>query len=272
MTRSDARRTPVRVRDVTFGGDEVILIAGPCAVESEAQMLSVARAVRERGARVLRGGAFKPRTSPDSFRGLGEAGLVLLAMARSETGLPVVTEVMDPREVALVARYADMLQIGSRNMQNFPLLEEVGRSGMPILLKRGMSATVEEYLLAAEYIRRTGNEQVVLCERGIRTFETSTRSTLDLNTVLVLQRRASYPVIVDPSHGTGHAWMVRQMSRAAVAAGADGLLIEVHPDPDRALSDGAQSLTPAEFERLATEVSAVALAVERHTGSACVAS
>ena len=259
----------VHVQGVEFGGPEVVIIAGPCAVENEEQLLSVARAVRDGGARMLRGGAFKPRTSPHSFQGLGEDGLKLLAAARAETGLPVVTEVMDPRVLPLVARYADMLQIGSRSMQNFPLLEEVGRCRMPVLFKRGMAATIDEYLQAVEYILKGGNDRIVLCERGIRTFETSTRSTLDLNAVPVLKRRTHLPVIVDPSHGTGHAWMVPRLAAAAVAVGADGLLIEVHGDPANALCDGQQSVTPDVFRELAVEVAAVAAAVGRTTAVLC---
>jgi 3-deoxy-7-phosphoheptulonate synthase len=252
-----------RVRDVVVGGLSIVAIAGPCAVENEEQLIAAARAVKAAGASILRGGAFKPRTSPYSFQGLKHAGLQLLAQARAETGLPVVTEVMDARHLEAVSASADMLQIGSRNMQNFTLLEEVGRCRMPVLLKRGMSATLAEYLQAAEYLMKGGNEQVVLCERGIRTFEPSTRNTLDLNAIPMLKRHTHLPVIVDPSHGTGHAWMVEPLACAAIAAGADGLLIEVHCDPARALSDGQHSLTPAEFERLMTSVRAVAAAVGR---------
>jgi 3-deoxy-7-phosphoheptulonate synthase len=255
--------TRVTVGGVTIGGREIVVIAGPCAVESEAQLLSTARAVKASGARLLRGGAFKPRTSPYSFRGLGTEGLRLLARARDVTGLPVVTEVMDARQLPDVMAVADMLQIGSRNMQNFTLLDEVGRCGVPVLLKRGMSATLDELLAAAEYVLRGGTDQVVLCERGIRTFEPSTRSTLDLNAVPMLKRRTHLPVIVDPSHGTGHAWMVPHLARAAIAAGADGLIVEVHCDPEAALSDGAQSLTLEAFRELAGEVAAVAAAVGR---------
>ena len=258
-----ARRTTVHVAGVEIGGPEIVVIAGPCAVESEQQLLSAAVAVRDRGARILRGGAFKPRTSPYSFQGLKEDGLRLLARARAETGLPVVTEVMDARHLELVAEHADCLQIGSRNMQNFTLLEEVGRCRKPVLLKRGMSATIDEYLHAAEYILKGGNEQVVLCERGIRTFEPSTRNTLDLNAVPMLKRRTHLPVLVDPSHGTGHAWMVPALARAAIAVGADGLIVEVHCDPAHALSDGAQSLTPDEFGAMMDELGAVAAAVGR---------
>ena len=255
--------TVVEVRGVRIGGPEVVIIAGPCAVESEAQLLAAARAVKAGGASVLRGGAFKPRTSPYSFRGLELEGLRLLALARAETGLPIVTEVMDARHLSAVADCADILQVGSRNMQNFTLLEEVGRSGMPVLLKRGMSATLAEYLQAAEYICAAGNTQVILCERGIRTFETSTRNTLDLNAVPMLHRETHLPVLVDPSHGTGHAWMVPALASAAVAAGADGLLIEVHCDPGAALSDGVNSLTPDRFRQMVQQVARVAAAVGR---------
>jgi 3-deoxy-7-phosphoheptulonate synthase len=255
--------TVIDIRGVAIGGREVVLIAGPCAVESEAQLLTTARAVKAAGATILRGGAFKPRTSPYSFQGLKAEGLRLLALVRAETGLPVVTEVMDARHLEAVSACADILQIGSRNMQNVTLLEEVGKCRMPVLLKRGMSATLAEYLQAAEYIMNGGNEQVILCERGIRTFEPSTRNTLDLNAIPMLRRHTHLPVIVDPSHGTGHAWMVRPLACAAVAAGADGLVVEVHCDPPAALSDGAHSLTPDEFAQLTTEVASVAAAVGR---------
>jgi 3-deoxy-7-phosphoheptulonate synthase len=265
LVRREARPagTVVDVRGVAIGGSRVVVIAGPCAVEDEAQLLATARAVQTAGARILRGGAFKPRTSPYSFQGLKGDGLTLLARARAETGLPVVTEVMDARHLEMVSAVADLLQVGSRNMQNFTLLEEVGRCRTPVLLKRGMSATLDEYLHAAEYILKGGNDQVILCERGIRTFEPSTRSTLDLNAIPLLKRRTHLPVIVDPSHGTGHAWMVPRMACAAVAAGADGLMIEVHGDPPHALSDGHQSLTPDAFARMMLDVSAVARAVGR---------
>ncbi|HEY3384259.1 MAG TPA: 3-deoxy-7-phosphoheptulonate synthase [Vicinamibacterales bacterium] len=259
--------TVVSVRGVDFGGREVVIVAGPCAVESEEQILTTARAVRAAGAKALRGGAFKPRTSPYSFQGLKHEGLALLALARAETGLPVVTEVMDPRHIEIVAAHADILQIGSRNMQNFTLLEEVGRSRHPVLLKRGMSATLTEYLQAAEYLLAAGNDRVILCERGIRTFEPSTRNTLDLNAVPLLHRHTHLPVLVDPSHGTGEAWMVPTLACAAVAAGADGLLIEVHCDPANARSDGAQSLTPEAFARLTRQVAAVAAALGRHSAA-----
>jgi 3-deoxy-7-phosphoheptulonate synthase len=245
------------------GGPEVVIAAGPCAVESWEQLEEVALAVKQSGARLLRGGAFKPRTSPYSFQGLGEEGLRLLARARVATGLPVVTEVMTPEAVPLVERYADCLQIGARNMQNFNLLQACGKSAKPILLKRGLSSTLEELLMAAEYILASGNRRVILCERGIRTFERATRNTLDLSAVAVLKQWSHLPVIVDPSHGTGHAAFVPAMARAAVAAGADGLLIEVHPHPERALSDGPQSLTPAALAETAAEVTAVARAVGR---------
>ena len=265
LTRRDARPegSVVTVRGVAIGGPDIVLMAGPCAVESEGQLLRVARAVKAAGATVLRGGAFKPRTSPYSFQGLKEDGLKLLARARDETGLAVVTEVMDARHIEMVSRYADILQVGSRNMQNFTLLEELGRCRLPVLLKRGMSATIEEYLNAAEYVLSGGNAQVILCERGIRTFEPATRNTLDLNAVPMLHRQTHLPVLVDPSHGTGHAWMVLPMACAAVAAGADGLLVEVHSDPAHALSDGAHSLTPDAFGKLSAMVSAVAGAVGR---------
>lgn len=255
--------TAVRVGQVVIGGPDVVVMAGPCAVESRSQILAAARGVADAGADLLRGGAFKPRTSPYSFRGLGEEGLALLAEARTATGLPVVTEVLDPRQVGLVAGTADMLQIGSRNMQNFALLEEVGRANRPVLLKRGMASTLDELLYAAEYVLAGGNDRVILCERGIRTFETTTRNTLDLNAIPLLKRLTHLPVVVDPSHGTGHGWMVPHLARAAVAVGADGLLIEVHPYPDGALSDGAQALTVADFRRLMASLTPVAAAVGR---------
>ena len=248
---------------VAVGGKDVVIAAGPCAVESWEQLEEVALAVKQSGARLLRGGAFKPRTSPYAFQGLGEEGLRLLARAREATGLPVVTEVMTPEAVPLVERYADCLQIGARNMQNFNLLQACGRSAKPVLLKRGLSSTLEELLMAAEYILASGNRRVILCERGIRTFERATRNTLDLSAVAVLKQWSHLPVLVDPSHGTGHAAFVPAMARAAVAAGADGLLIEVHPHPERALSDGPQSLTPAVLASTAAEVAAVARAVGR---------
>lgn len=255
--------TLVEVRGVPIGGPAVVVTAGPCAVESPEQLLATARAVQASGASILRGGAFKPRTSPYSFQGLKEEGLELLKWVSSETGLPVVTEVMDTRRIEEVCACSDMLQVGSRHMHSYPLLEEVGRAGKPVLLKRGWCATLDEFLYAAEYVLKAGNDQVVLCERGIRTFEPATRNTLDLNAIPVLKRATHLPVIVDPSHGTGHWWMVPGMSRAAVAAGADGLLVEVHVHPDEALSDGNQSLRPDRFDALMREVDAVAQAVGR---------
>ncbi len=248
----------VEVGGVRFGGDDIVIIAGPCSVESRSQMLEIAHAVKEAGAQMLRGGAFKPRTSPYSFQGLGEEGLRYLAEAREATGLPVVTEVMSVEQVDLVAQYADMFQIGARNMQNFALLKAVGAHHKPVLLKRGMSATLSEFLLAAEYILKGGNQQVVLCERGIRTFEPSTRNTTDINAIPVLKASTHLPVLLDPSHSTGHWAYVTPIARAAIAAGADGLIIEVHPRPDEALSDGAQSLKPERFAQLVREVRAIA--------------
>jgi 3-deoxy-7-phosphoheptulonate synthase len=258
--------TIVDVCGVRIGGGSCVVIAGPCAVESEEQILTTARAAREAGAAMLRGGAFKPRSSPYTFRGLGEDGLKLLAQARAETGLPVVTEVMTPTDVDLVARYADVLQIGARNMQNYQLLEEVGRTGMPVLLKRGLSATIEEWLLSAEYVVAQGNPNVILCERGIRTFETATRNTMDLNAVALAKRRSHLPIIADPSHGTGKWYLVAPLALAALAAGADGLILEIHPDPDRAKSDGGQSLTLENFAALMPRLAAVAAAVGRRIG------
>jgi 3-deoxy-7-phosphoheptulonate synthase len=253
----------VTVGDVAIGGSDVVIIAGPCAVESKEQLFDTAMAVKKVGAMILRGGAFKPRSSPYSFQGLGEEGLKLLGAIRSEIKMPVVTEVMDTRQVELVSEYADMLQVGSRNMQNYPLLREVGHSARPILLKRGMMATIEEFLLAAEYILSNGNENVILCERGIRTFEASTRNTLDLSAVPMLKRLTHLPVIVDPSHGTGIRWMVPAMAKAAIAAGADGLIIEVHYMPDEALCDGHQSLDPELFTSLMADLRKIAMAVDR---------
>lgn len=255
--------TIVDVRGVKIGGGSCVVIAGPCSVESEEQIMASARAVREAGAHMLRGGAFKPRSSPYTFRGLGERGLQLLAQAREETGLSIVTEVMTPGDVELVARYADVLQIGARNMQNYQLLEEVGRTGMPVLLKRGLSATIEEWLLSAEYVAAQDNPNVILCERGIRTFETATRNTMDLNAVALAKKRTHLPVIVDPSHGTGKWYLVPPLALAGIAAGADGIIIEVHPDPDRAKSDGGQSLCPANFAALMPKIAAVAAALGR---------
>jgi 3-deoxy-7-phosphoheptulonate synthase len=253
----------IQVGPIMIGASRCVVIAGPCAVESEQQIVQTARSVRAAGAVLLRGGAFKPRTSPYSFRGLGEEGLRLLALARQESGLPIVTEVMSPGDVELVARYADMLQIGARNMQNYQLLEEVGRGTMPVLLKRGLAATIEEWLLSAEHIMAQGNRNVVLCERGIRTFETATRNTMDLNAVAVAKRRSHLPVIADPSHGTGKWYLVAPLALASLAAGADGLIIEVHPNPDHAYSDGSQSLTCENFAALMPQLTAVAAAVGR---------
>ena len=255
--------TVVPINGVDVGGKRLLVMAGPCAVEDEAQILAAARAVREAGAHMLRGGAFKPRSSPYSFQGLGEDGLKLLARAREETGLPVVTEVIAPEQVSLVAAYADVLQIGARNMQNYALLHAVGESQRPVLLKRGMMSTVEELLMSAEYILSHGNDRIILCERGIRTFEKYTRNTLDINAVPLLKQLTHLPVIVDPSHATGKWELVAPTSMAAVAAGADGLIIEVHPHPEQAMSDGAQSLKPEVFRRLMAQVSAVAQAVGR---------
>jgi len=259
--------TVVTVRNLTVGGPQIQIIAGPCAVESRSQLLETAHAVREAGATMLRGGAYKPRSSPYSFQGLASQGLELLAEAREATGLAVVTEITDKALVAEVAQVADALQIGSRNMQNFVLLQAVGRVQKPVLLKRGLSATIEEWLLAAEYILSEGNNQVILCERGIRTFETYTRNTLDLSAVPAVKYLSHLPVIVDPSHGTGLRFMVAPMARAALAAGADGLIIEVHPNPQEALSDGPQSLTPEQFAALVKEIRDIIAAGGRKLGS-----
>jgi 3-deoxy-7-phosphoheptulonate synthase len=253
----------VRVGDAAIGGTKIVVMAGPCSVESREQVLEVAARVKAAGAAVLRGGAFKPRTSPYAFQGLEEEGLKLLAEARRETGLPVITEVMEPEKVDVVAETADILQIGARNVQNFSLLRKVGAAGKPVLLKRGMSTSIQEWLLSAEYVLAGGNRNVILCERGIRTFETSTRFTLDLNAVPVLKKLTHLPVVVDPSHGTGHWEYVEAMAMAGVAAGADGLIIEVHPRPEEALSDGPQSLKPSKFAQLMRELRPVAEAVGR---------
>lgn len=256
--------TVIRVGEVTIGADEFVVMAGPCSVESLDQVLRTAHAVKAAGARILRGGAYKPRTSPYSFQGLGVQGLEYLARAREETGLPIITEVLDTADVPTVAAYADILQIGTRNMQNFALLRAVGRANKPVLLKRGMSATIEEWLMAAEYILNAGNPQVILCERGIRTFETAVRNTLDLSAIPVVKRLSHLPVIADPSHGTGKWYLVRPLALAAAAVGADGLLIEVHPDPDTALSDGPQSLNLDNFAALMAQLQPVTSAVGRH--------
>ena len=246
-----------------IGGDEIAIIAGPCAVESEDQILRVAGELRGMGATVLRGGAFKPRTSPYSFQGLGEDGLRLLARAREETGMAVVTEALDPDGVSLVAEYADIVQIGARNMHNFALLRRAGQVGKPVLLKRGMSATIDELLLAAEYILHEGNPNVILCERGVRSFDTHTRNLLDLTAIPVIQKLSHLPIIADPSHGTGIRAKVIPMARAAVAAGADGIMVEVHPDPAKALSDGSQSLFPEQFGELMDQIQVIAQAIGR---------
>jgi 3-deoxy-7-phosphoheptulonate synthase len=255
--------TLIRVDGVVIGGPRVVVMAGPCSVESREQVLEVAARVKAAGATVLRGGAFKPRTSPYAFQGLEEEGLKYLAEARRETGLPVVTEVMEPDKVGLVAEYADILQIGARNVQNFSLLRRVAETHKPVLLKRGMATSIQEWLLSAEYILSGGNPNVILCERGIRTFETSTRFTLDLNAVPVVKKLTHLPVVVDPSHGTGHWEYVEAMARAGVAAGADGLIIEVHPRPAEALSDGPQSLKPERFAEIIGRVRRVAQALDR---------
>ncbi len=256
--------TIVNVNGIEIGGKAIVVMAGPCAVESEEQLSETARQVKAGGASLLRGGAFKPRTSPYSFQGLGIEGLEMLSRARETTGLSVVSEVMDTRQVEAVARHADILQIGSRNMQNFPLLKEAGNTSMPILLKRGMMATIAEYLNAAEYVLSQGNPNVILCERGIRTFEPSTRYTLDLNAIPILKQRTHLPVLVDPSHGTGLRSLVPTMAKASIAAGADGLLMEVHYRPEEALCDGSQSLHPEEFNTLMYELEKVAQAIGRH--------
>jgi 3-deoxy-7-phosphoheptulonate synthase len=248
---------------VSFGGAEIPIIAGPCSVEGEEQIIAAARAVRAAGATALRGGAFKPRSSPYSFQGLGKKGLQQLARAREETGLPVVTEALDEEGAELVAEYADCIQIGARNMQNYSLLRAVGRLNKPVLLKRGMAATIVDLLLSAEYILAEGNQQVILCERGIRGFDTTTRNLLDLTAIPVVQRLSHLPIIADPSHGTGLRDKVLPMGRAAIAAGADGIIVEVHPDPERAMSDGAQTLYPEQFAQLVREVRAIANAIGR---------
>jgi 3-deoxy-7-phosphoheptulonate synthase len=254
----------IRISDtVAIGGAEIIVMAGPCSVESEQQIIESAIAVKAAGAQILRGGAFKPRTSPYSFQGLEEEGLKLLAKARQITGLPIVTEVVNPETAELVAEYADILQIGARNSQNFALLKKVGQLSRPVLLKRGMAMTIQEFLMSAEYVMSEGNQAVILCERGIRTFETATRNTLDLSAIPVLKEKTHLPVIADPSHGTGNYHYVAPMAFAAVAAGADGLMIEVHPDPERASSDGPQSLKPAKFAVMMAKLRLIAEATER---------
>ena len=249
--------------EVAIGGKQIIVMAGPCSVENERQIIESAEAVKKAGAHILRGGAFKPRTSPYSFQGLEEEGLKLLAKARDLTGLPVVTEVINPETAELVAKYSDILQIGARNSQNFALLKKVGQIGKPVLLKRGMSMTIQEFLMSAEYIMSEGNQAVILCERGIRTFETATRNTLDLSAIPVLKEKTHLPVVIDPSHGTGNHHYVAPMCYAAVAAGADGLIVEVHPDPEHASSDGPQSLKPAKFQAMMDKLRLFAEVAER---------
>jgi 3-deoxy-7-phosphoheptulonate synthase len=255
--------TVITVGRCAIGSDQLALMAGPCSVEGEAQAFTIAEAVAKAGATIMRGGAFKPRTSPYSFQGLGEEGLRILRRAADAFGLAVVSEVMDAQQVPLLARYADILQVGARNMQNFPLLREVGHAGKPVLLKRGLASTIEEWLLSAEHVVSQGNSQVILCERGIRTFETYTRNTLDLNAIPVVKELTHLPVIVDPSHGTGIRNKVAPMARAAIAAGADGLIIEVHHDPDHALSDGAQSLYPEQYRELVEQIRTIASVLGR---------
>ncbi|MDY6795790.1 MAG: 3-deoxy-7-phosphoheptulonate synthase [Actinomycetota bacterium] len=258
-----AQDTVIQVSDVSIGTDKVVVMAGPCAIEDRDQILNTARLVKMAGGSILRGGAYKPRTSPYSFQGLGEEGLRYLAEAREETGLPVVTELTDPRKIDMVCQYADIIQVGARNMQNFVLLTEIGRSGFPVLLKRSPSSKIEDLLLAAEYIIKEGNRQIILCERGISTFETYTRNTLDLSAVAALKSLTHLPVVVDPSHAVGVASLIPTLSLAAVAAGADGLLIEIHPNPNEALSDGPQSLDFETFTRLMGRITKVAQAIGR---------
>jgi 3-deoxy-7-phosphoheptulonate synthase len=256
-------RVPTALGDVAFGGTEVAMVGGPCAIETREQAFTVAKHVKAAGARLFRGGAYKPRTSPYSFQGLGEAGLEIMREVRKEFGLGIITEAIDHESLDLVEEYADVIQIGARNMQNFSLLKRAGRAKKPVLLKRGMSATLDEFLMAAEYLMSEGNYAVILCERGVRTFSDFTRNTLDLAVVPAVQKRSHLPIVVDPSHGTGRRNKVLPLSRAAVAVGADGLLVEVHHDPDRALSDGPQSILPAEFEQLIREVRQIAAVLGR---------
>ncbi len=248
---------------VKIGGSEVVVMAGPCSVETEEQVFTIAKYVKESGAKILRGGAFKPRTSPYSFQGMGEDGLKLLRAAADQEGLKVITEVMEKSQIDLVEKYADILQIGARNMQNYNFLRDLGKASKPVLLKRGLAATIEEWLMSAEYILSGGNEQVILCERGIRTFETSTRNTMDISAIPVVKKKSHLPIIADPSHGIGIRDKVIPMARAAVAAGADGIMVEVHHDPDHALSDGAQSLYPDQFAQMMKEVRIIAQAIDR---------
>lgn len=263
VKNDEIQRTIIKVNGTNIGGEHVAVMAGPCSVESEEQMLQAAHAVKDAGAQILRGGAFKPRTLPYSFQGLGEKGLELLALARKETGLPIITEVMSTEDVDLVEGYADILQIGARNMQNFSLLKKVGRASKPVMLKRGMSATFNEWLGCAEYILSEGNPDVILCERGIRTFEQITRNTLDISAAPIIHQISHLPVIIDPSHGTGIRSLVEPMAKAAIAAGADGVMIEVHPNPEEALCDGAQSLSPEEFKYVMKGIEPIIKAVNR---------
>jgi len=263
IKHEDMQRTVINVNGVGIGGEQIAIMAGPCSVESEEQLLLAAQAVKEAGAQILRGGAFKPRTNPYSFQGLGKEGLELLALARDQTGLPVITEVMDTENVELVEAYADILQIGARNMQNFPLLKKVGRSDKPVMLKRGMMATINEWMGCAEYILNEGNPNVILCERGIRTFEQITRNTVDISAAPIIHMLSHLPVIVDPSHGTGTRSLVEPLAKAAIAAGADGVMIEVHPHPDEALCDGTQSLSPDEFKDVMMGIKPIVAAVNR---------
>jgi len=260
--------TVVRVRDVDIGGERIVVMAGPCSVENREQIERSAELAARAGAAVIRGGAFKPRTSPYAFQGLGEEGLKMLRAAADRHGMAVVSEVMDQTQIPLVAEYADILQVGARNMQNYTLLRELGRLRQPVLLKRGLAATVEELLLAAEYILSGGNYEVILCERGIRTFETSTRNTMDVSAIPMVKKLSHLPIVADPSHGAGRRDMVAPLARASVAAGADGLLIEMHPDPDHALSDGAQSLRPEQFQELMAQLRIIAPAVGRRVAEA----
>jgi 3-deoxy-7-phosphoheptulonate synthase len=255
--------TIVTIDDVRIGGDEVIMMAGPCSAETDEQVMATAAAVKRAGAKILRGGAFKPRSSPYSFQGLGEQGLQMLRRAADAHNLKLISEVMDISQIELIGRYSDIFQVGARNMQNFTLLRELGHVRKPVLLKRGISATIEEWLLSAEYILAGGNNDVILCERGIRTFETATRNTFDISAIPVVKKLSHLPIVADPSHGAGRRDMVAPMARAAVAAGADGLIIEVHCDPDRALSDGAQSMFPAQFDRVMAELRIIAPAIGR---------
>ncbi len=256
-------RVPTPLGDVAFGGTDIAMVAGPCAIETREQAFTIAKQIKAAGARLFRGGAYKPRTSPYSFQGLGEAGLEIMAEVRKEFGLGIITEAIDHESLDLVAEFADVIQIGARNMQNFSLLKRAGRAKKPVLLKRGMAATLDEFLMAAEYLMSEGNYAVILCERGVRTFSDFTRNTLDLAVVPAVQKRSHLPIVVDPSHGTGRRNKVLPLSRAAVAVGADGLLVEVHHDPDRALSDGPQSILPAEFEQLIREVRQIAAVLGR---------